>query len=183
MAAHWWAPALRGVLAILFGLIALVWPGITLLALVLVFAAYAVVNGVVTLMQAARGHTGRSRAWIGVSGLISLLVGLIAFLWPGITALALLLVIAFWFVVTGIVEIVAAVGLRRRIEGEWVLALNGVVSVVFGLLLFVWPATGALAVVWLIGLSAVAIGVSLLVLAFRLRGGHRAGAAGPAHSV
>ncbi|GAA0389899.1 HdeD family acid-resistance protein [Microbispora corallina] len=183
VAAHWWVPAVRGVLTILFGVIAIAWPKITLLALVTIFGAYALVNGVFTLFQAARGHTGQSRGWLIFEGLVGLLAGIAAFAWPGITTLALLLVIASWFVVIGVFEIIEAIALRRQIEGEWLLALNGLVAVVFGLLLFIWPATGALAIVWLIGVSAIVFGISLIAHAFGLRGHRPRVAAGPSPVV
>ncbi|MCT9930904.1 HdeD family acid-resistance protein [Planotetraspora sp. A-T 1434] len=170
LSSNWWLLALRGALAILFGIVALVWPGITLLALVILFGAYAIVNGVFELAHAIRGTTGQSRGWLVFSGVISIIAGILAFVWPGITTLALLFVIAAWFVVTGIFEIAGAIAMRRQIEGEWLLVLSGAVLVVFGVLLFIWPASGALALVWLIGVSAIVFGVSLLILAFRVRG-------------
>jgi uncharacterized membrane protein HdeD (DUF308 family) len=171
---YWWAVALRGVAAVLFGLMALVWPGITLFALVILFGAYALVDGVFTLV-AALGRRDRadapagSRGLLIVQGVAGILLGILAFVWPGITALALLYLIAAWAVVTGVLEIVAAVRLRRELRREWLLALSGALSVVFGVLLVIWPAAGVLTLVVLIGVSAIVFGVTLLMLGVRLR--------------
>jgi uncharacterized membrane protein HdeD (DUF308 family) len=168
---YWWAVVLRGAAALIFGLVALIWPQITLLALVIVFGAYAVVDGVLALGSAITG--GRtivgSRGWLAVEGALGIIAGVVAFVWPGITALVLLWLIGFWALVTGILEIVAAVRLRREIRGEWMLVLSGALSVLFGILLLVWPASGALAVVFLIGLYAILFGVAFVVLGLRLR--------------
>jgi len=170
---HWWAVALRGVAAILFGVLALVWPGITVFALVIVFGAYALVDGAFTLAAAfgdrGGGSTPGSRAWLVARGTAGILTGIIAAVWPGITALALLWVIAIWAVVTGVFDIVAAIQLRKQLQREWLLALSGAFSVLFGVLLVVWPATGVLTLVLLIGIAAITFGVTLLMLGLRLR--------------
>jgi uncharacterized membrane protein HdeD (DUF308 family) len=167
---RWWVVALRGVAAVIFGILALVWPGITLGALVLLFGAYALVDGVFALWTAATGGPAASgrRPWLVLEGVAGVAAGILTFVWPGITALALLAVIAAWAFVTGVLEIVAAVRLRREIEGEWLLVLSGVLSVVFGILLIIDPAAGALAVTWLIGAYAIVFGAILLGLATRL---------------
>jgi uncharacterized membrane protein HdeD (DUF308 family) len=171
---YWWVVAVRGVAAVLFGLMALVWPGITVFALVLLFGAYAMVDGVFTLVAAFGGRDrvdarSGSRGLLIAQGIAGILLGVLAFVWPGITALALLWVIAAWAVVTGVLEIVAAVRLRRELRREWLLALSGALSVLFGLLLVIWPAAGALTLVVLIGVSAVVFGATLLALGIRLR--------------
>ena len=167
---RWWVVALRGVAAVIFGILALVWPGITLGALVLLFGAYALVDGVCALWTAATGGPAASgrRPWLVLEGVAGVAAGIVTFVWPGITALALLAVIAAWALVTGVLEIVAAIRLRREIEGEWLMVLSGVLSVVFGILLFINPAAGALAVTWLIGAYAIVFGAVLLGLAMRL---------------
>jgi uncharacterized membrane protein HdeD (DUF308 family) len=172
---NWWAVALRGVAAILFGLAALVWPQITLYALVLLFGAYSLVDGAFTLVAAfGRGARPGGRGWLIARGVAGIAVGVLTFVWPGITALALLWVIAVWAVVTGVLEIVAAVRLRRELRNEWLLALSGALTVIFGVLLVVWPASGILALITLIGSFALVFGVLLMVLAVRLyRHGHR----------
>jgi uncharacterized membrane protein HdeD (DUF308 family) len=178
LARHWWVVALRGVAAILFGLMTLVWPAITLFVLVVLFGAYVLVDGILAL-TAAFGRSDRAaarraggRGWLIADGIASILIGVVAFVWPGITAVALLWVIAAWAVVTGVLEIVAAVRLRRELHREWLLALSGVFSVLFGILLVVWPAAGALALITLIGVAAIVYGVTLTALGIRLRMRH-----------
>ncbi len=167
----WRGVALRGVAAVVFGALALVWPAITLDALVLLFGVYALVDAVGLFAALARGapEARARRTTLVAEGLLSLAAAVVAFLWPDITALALLYVIAAWAVLTGIVEIVAAVRLRREIQGEWLLALSGALSLVFAAVLVVRPRAGALAITWVIGLYAVLFGGALLALAWRLR--------------
>jgi uncharacterized membrane protein HdeD (DUF308 family) len=169
LADTWWLVALRGVAAVLFGILALVWPGITLLTLVFLYGAYAIINGVLELVQAfARPKTSRRGALI-FEGIISIAAGVIAFIVPGITALALLLLIAAWAIICGIFEIVTAVRLRKVIANEWLMIFAGVVSLALGVLLVLQPAVGALAMVWWIGGFAIAFGILLVALSFRLR--------------
>jgi uncharacterized membrane protein HdeD (DUF308 family) len=170
MSRDWWLIALQGVAAIVFGVVALVWPGITLLALVFLFGAYAIVDGVLALIRGLRREGGGPDWWQVVSGVVGIAAGVIAFVIPGITAYALLLLVAAWAIVSGGLEVVAAYQFRRVIRHEWLLALDGVVTIIFGLILIVFPIAGALAVVWLIGAFAIVSGVILLVAAFRLRG-------------
>ncbi len=171
---HWWMVALRGVLAILFGLATFPWPALSLAALVLLFGAYALVDGAFAVVLGIRAHGQRERWWaLVLEGLIGMAVGGSTFIWPAITALTLLYLIAFWAIVTGAFEIGAAIRLRKLIEGEWLLGISGALSVLFGLLLVVMPGAGALAVLWLIGFYAIIFGVLLIGLGFRLRGlGH-----------
>lgn len=176
LTSRWWVPVVRGVAAITFGILALVAPTIGLLALVVMWGAYALVDGVFNLAYAVRaGRAGRRWGWFIIEGIISVAAGVITFGYPGITAIALLIVIAAWAVVTGILEIVAAIELRRVISGEWLLALSGVLSIVFGVLLFANPFVGALAVVWLIGTYAILFGLMLIGLGVRIRRWGRAG--------
>lgn len=170
MTHNWWAVALRGVIAILFGVTAFVWPGLTLEILVLFFGAYAVVDGVFAIIAAFTNRAGHDRWWVLLlEGLVGIAAGLIAFLRPGLATLALLLVIAAWAIVTGILEIAAAIRLREEIQGEWLLALSGIASLVFGVLLILFPSTGALTITLLIGAYAIVFGVTLLALGLRLR--------------
>jgi uncharacterized membrane protein HdeD (DUF308 family) len=176
LARNWWALALRGLLAIVFGLIALLAPGLTLVALVIVFGAYALVDGVFGVVAAVRAAEAHHRwIWLLVEGLAGVAAGIITFVWPGITAVALLYLIAVWALVTGVLELIAGVHLRGHLASEWMLLLGGAASIVFGILLIVHPFVGALAVLWLIGIYAIVFGVLLLLLAFRLR--RHAGAA------
>ena len=165
VAKNWWLILLRGLAAIAFGLVCFVVPVIGLLAMVLLYGVYALVDGTSAMIWGSRSH------WpaMVVVGAISVLSGLIALFWPGITALALLYVIAAWAIVRGVAEIYAAVHLRRRIENEWLLALSGVASVVFGVLIALFPGAGALSVLWLIGSLAIVFGIFVVLLAVRLR--------------
>ena len=169
---NWWLVALRGLAAIVFGVLAFVWPAITLWALVLLFGAYMLVDGIFAIVAAVRAAGREARWWLLlIEGVLGVLAGLVAAFWPGLTALALLYFVAAWAIVTGILEIAGAIRLRREIEGEWALGLSGALSLLFGVLLVVIPApAGLLSLVWLIGAYALAFGVLLLVLAFRLRG-------------
>ena len=172
LARYWWVIGLRGLAAILFGVLAFVWPGMTLAVLVLLFGAYALVDGVLTLIAAFRGGV-QHRIVMLVEGVVSVLTGLAAFVWPGLTALVLLYIIAFWAIVTGVLEIVAAIRVRRAISNELGLVIGGVLSVVFGVVLLIAPGAGALAVIFLIGAYAVVFGIALLGLAWRLREHHQ----------
>ncbi|MBX3013117.1 MAG: HdeD family acid-resistance protein [Caldilineaceae bacterium] len=169
-AQNWWAVVLRGVLAILFGLSAMFWPGITLAALVLMYGAYAMADGLFAVVAAIMNRTHGQRWWTLLEGLVGIAAGFIAFLWPGLTTFALLYLIAAWAIVTGIFEIVAAIELRREITGEWMLVANGVLSVLFGLLVTFFPGAGALGIVWLIALYAWIFGLLMLMLGFQMRG-------------
>ncbi|MGH8604347.1 MAG: HdeD family acid-resistance protein [Gammaproteobacteria bacterium] len=176
LARNWWAMALRGLCALLFGAVIFVWPGISLFALVLMFGVYTLLDGVCTMVSTIRSDKREKRWWLFLlQGIAGIIVGIMAFIWPGITALALLYIIAAWAIVTGIFEIVAAVQLRKEIEGEWLLGLSGIASVVFGALLVGFPGAGALAVLWIIGAYSILLGILLMILAFRLRqrNGHR----------
>jgi uncharacterized membrane protein HdeD (DUF308 family) len=171
LARNWWALVLRGVVAVLFGLAAFFWPGITLLALVFLFGAYALVNGIFAILAGVTGADRNSRWWVLIlEGILGIAIAVVTVLWPGITALTLLYLIAAWAVITGTLEIVAAIRLRREIDNEWLLGLSGVVSVLFGLYIAAFPAGGALAVVWLIGAYAILWGILLIALGLRLRG-------------
>jgi uncharacterized membrane protein HdeD (DUF308 family) len=166
---NWWVVVLRGVLAILFGLLAFFMPGITLAALVLLFGAWALVDGVFAIVSATRRQAGQPWWALVIKGVAGIGAGIITIFWPGITALSLLLIIAAWAIVSGAFEIVAAVRLRRQLEGEWLLVLAGLASIVFGTLLIVSPGAGALALVWVIGAYAVVFGLLFTVLGVRLR--------------
>jgi len=167
---NWWLLALRGLCAVLFGILAFIWPGITLLGMVFMFGAYALVNGILSFVVAARSPRGYPRfGSLIFEGILSVLAGVIAFVVPGITALALLALVAAWAIVTGIMEIVVAVRLRKVIRNEWLLILAGLASLAFGVLLFLRPAPGVLVLIWWIGAFALVFGVLLISLAFRLR--------------
>jgi uncharacterized membrane protein HdeD (DUF308 family) len=166
---RWWLVALRGLAAIAFGILAFIWPGVTLSVLVLLFGAYAIVDGVLALYTAVR--SGGKQIWAPLlEGIVGIVAGLVAFSLPGLTALTLVFVIAAWAILTGVMEVIAAVRLRQVISNEWALIFSGVLSVLFGALLVAQPGAGALALIWLIGIYAVIFGVAMLAFAWRLRG-------------
>lgn len=167
---NWSALALRGVIAIVFGILAFLMPGLTLGVLVLLFAAYAIVDGVSHLVTGIRQRSGDKPDGLMIfGGIAGIAAGLIAAILPGITALFLLALIGAWAIVTGTAEIMAAYRLRKVIRGEWLLALDGIISIAFGLYVWIFPGAGAIAIVWLIAAFAIASGVILLMLAFRMR--------------
>jgi uncharacterized membrane protein HdeD (DUF308 family) len=171
LAQYWWLIALRGLAAIVFGIIAFIWPGPTIGALVLLFGAYALVDGIATIVMAVSHRQQNDRWWVLLlEGLAGVILGVLTFIWPGVTAVVLLYFIAAWALVTGIFEIVAAIRLRKEIEGEWVLGLSGLASVIFGLILVFRPGAGALALIWVIAAYAIIFGVLLIYLAFKVRG-------------
>ena len=164
----WWALLLRGIAAVLFGLAALFWPNETLWVLIVFFGAYALVSGAFAI---AAGIADSSRRWLLITeGVLGVVAGLIAFFWPGLTALVLLYVIAGWAIFTGILEIMTAISLRREIDNEWIMILGGALSVLFGVLLAVLPGVGLLSLTWLIGIYALIFGVAFIVLGFKIRG-------------
>jgi uncharacterized membrane protein HdeD (DUF308 family) len=166
---NWWLVLLRGVAGILFGIITFVAPGISLAALVLLFGAYAFADGVLAIATAIRRRSA-DRWWLLLlEGIAGIAAGVVTLLWPGITALALLYLIAAWALVTGVFEIAAAIRLRKVITGEWLLALSGILSIGLGVLLVLAPGPGALALVIWIGAYAFVFGILLVALGFRLR--------------
>ena len=166
---NWWALALRGVLAMLFGVIAFVLPGVTLAVLIALFGAYALVDGFLSIVAGVKAAEHHERfgslLWRGIVGIAA---GLAALALPAVTAIVLTLIIGVWAIVTGVLEIVAAVHLHRA-HGEWLLIMNGVLSVVFGLALVVAPGFGLLTLVWIVGGYAIFFGLIMLTLAVRLR--------------
>jgi uncharacterized membrane protein HdeD (DUF308 family) len=168
---NWWMYALRGLVAVIFGIVALTRPGQTLQALVLLFGAFALVDGTLNVFAGLSSAPFFDRWWaVLLVGVVGVVIGLLTFFWPNITALVLLYFIAAWALITGIFEIVAAIQLRRVITGEWMLILGGLLSILFGILLFVFPGTGAVSLIWLIGIYAIVFGISEIIFAFRLRG-------------
>lgn len=187
LARFWWAFAIRGVAAIIFGILAIVWPGTTFYVLTLLFGAYALVDGIFAIAGAVRRfEQRRPGGWLLFEGIAGVIFGVLAFFFTALTAQALLYLIAAWAVITGTLEIAEAIELRLVLENEWVLILSGAASVVFGALMFFFPAAGLVAVTWVIGIFAVIFGGLELWLAWRLRGmlqGGSAPAAPPIRSV
>lgn len=166
---NWWMLLLRGIIAIVFGLCAFLWPGLTLAVLILLWGAFALVDGVIAVIEG-----GRVRWWsILFFGVLAIAAGLFALLQPGITALALLFVIAIWAIARGILEIVAAIRLRKELTNEWLLVLSGLLSIGLGVLFVMFPGAGILSLLWLLGAYALVAGILMIVLSFRLRGARR----------
>ena len=171
LAENWWLLLLRGIAAIAFGILAFGWPGLTLLALTLMWGIYAIADGVLALWAAIASKGGEiaPRWWLAIVGIAGVIAGLLTFVWPGMTALILLIFIASWAIVIGVLQIWGAIRLRKEIEGEWLLALSGVLWVAFGVIMFAQPGAGALALIWWIGSFAILAGCVYIALAFQLK--------------
>jgi uncharacterized membrane protein HdeD (DUF308 family) len=171
LADNWWLLLLRGLVAIAFGVIAFVWPGLTLAALTLVWGAYALADGILALWAAlaATGGDSAKRWWLALGGVASILAGLVAFFYTGMTALVLLMFIAAWAIVIGMILIWGAIELWKVLDDAWLIGLNGALAIAFGVLVVARPGDGAVAVVWMIGWFAVVFGILHVALAFRLR--------------
>jgi uncharacterized membrane protein HdeD (DUF308 family) len=183
LAKNWWSLVIRGLIAILLGILTLAWPGITVGALVILFGAYALIDGIVNIAGAWRASQAHER-WgvLVIEGVVGIAAALVTFAWPAITAIVLVYVIAAWAIVTGIFEIAAAVRLRKHISGEWLLGLAGVASIIFGVLLMAAPLVGALVIAIWIGVYALIFGAMLVGLGLRLRAWSR-GSGGAAAAV
>jgi uncharacterized membrane protein HdeD (DUF308 family) len=170
VARDWWVFAVRGIAALVFGILAFIWPETTLTVLVVLFGAYVLVDGISLLIALARGDAlARRHAWaVGIMGALGIVAGIVTFAWPELTALSLLYLVALWAIAMGAFQVIAAVVLRRELEGEFWMALGGVASIVFGAFLVASPGAGLLSLVWLVGLWSVVFGVSSLGLAYRL---------------
>jgi len=169
LAKNWWLLLLRGIAAIIFGVLAFAWPGVTLLTLILFYGAFALVDGVLAIIAAITGGAPGPRWWLAIVGLLGIAAGLLTFLMPGLSALVLLFFIAGWAIATGVFQIIGAIQLRKEIDNEWFLILGGIISVLFGIGVMLAPGAGALALIWVIGTYALIIGVLLIALAFRLK--------------
>ncbi len=172
MARDWWVYAVRGVAAIIFGIAALVWPGPTLEVLVYMFGALAFTDGVASLVALARGEVlARRHAWAtGLSGVFGIVISIVTLFYPGMTALTLLYMVAFWAITTGVLGIVAAIEMRKLIEGEGWIIFGGLISIAFGTLLIAFPGSGLLSLVWMFGVYAIVFGFWSLGVAHRLHG-------------
>ena len=167
---NWWLYAVRGLVAVIFGTLALIWPEQAKVVLVLLFGAYVLVDGSFAIIAGIASYRYFELWWaVLLEGVAGIIVGLLTFFWPNITGLVLVYFVAAWALITGVFEIWAASQLRRLIMGEWALIVSGLLSILFGVLLFVFPGAGAVSVVWLIGIYAIVFGISLIALAFRLR--------------
>lgn len=169
LARNWWLILLRGICAILFGVLTFLWPGLSLLTLVLLYGAFALADGVLSLAAAIAGDTATSRWWLAIVGLLGIAAGIVTFLWPGMTAIVLKVFIAFWAIAIGIMQIIGAIQLRKEIDNEWLLVAGGALSIAFGVILLVQPAVGALALAFTIGAYAILYGSLLVSFSLRLR--------------
>jgi uncharacterized membrane protein HdeD (DUF308 family) len=169
LAKNWWLLLLRGIAAVIFGVLAFAWPGLTLLTLILLYGAYALTDGVIAIIAAITGNAPAGRWWLAIVGILGIAVGALTFMLPGMTALILLYTIAGWAVATGVLQIIGAIRLRKEIDNEWLLILSGAISVLFGLSIVAKPGAGAVALVWVIGTYAIIAGVLYIGLAFRLK--------------
>jgi uncharacterized membrane protein HdeD (DUF308 family) len=167
---NWWLFLLRGFAAIMFGILSLIWPGISLVTLILLYGAYALVDGACALFAGIFGTSAIApRWWLVIVGLLGIAVGIATFVWPGITALILLFFIAGWAIATGIFQIIGAIQVRKEIDNEWWLILNGFLSVLFGIAIFVMPGAGAVALFWVIAFYAILYGILMVGFAFSVR--------------
>jgi uncharacterized membrane protein HdeD (DUF308 family) len=169
LARNWWLILLRGLAAIIFGLLTFAWPGLTLVTLVLLYGAFSFLDGIFSIIAAVKGGTPMPRWWLALVGLLGIGVGVITVLWPQITGFVLLLFIAGWAIASGVLQIIGAIKLRKEMEGEWLLIASGVLSVLFGIGVILFPGAGALSLALVIGAFAVAYGVLLIGFALRLK--------------
>ena len=169
LARYWWLILLRGIAAIIFGVLGFAFPGVALATLVLVFGAFTLVDGVLSLGHAIMGGNVGSRWWLALIGVLGILVGLMAFVQPAYFALVLLVFMASWAIVLGVFQIIGAIRLRKEIDNEWAIGLSGALSVLFGVVLLINLAAGAIALIWLIATYAVVFGILLVMAAFKLK--------------
>ncbi|HUO92184.1 MAG TPA: HdeD family acid-resistance protein [Rhizomicrobium sp.] len=169
LAKNWWAFAIRGLLGVLFGIIAFAWPGVTMLSLVIVFAAYAITDGVFAIIAAVRAASHHERWTLFLlEGIVGIVAGVLAFMWPGLTVIVFVTLVAFWALLSGGLMLAAAFRLDTH-HGRWWFALGGVASIIYGVLLLIAPVIGALVLTWWIGAYALVFGIAMLIAAFRLR--------------
>jgi uncharacterized membrane protein HdeD (DUF308 family) len=170
LADYWWTLVVRGVLAILFGIVAWIWPGLTVTVLAVLFGAWLFADGILGIVSSFVNRNRVDSVWpFVIGGLVNIIAGIVVLLWPGLSAMALMYFIAAWAILTGIFAIVAAIQLRKRIENEWAIGLTGLLSIVFGVLTMIFPGTGAVTLVWVIGIYAIVFGIGLIAAGFRLR--------------
>ncbi len=169
LANNWWLVLLRGLAAIAFGLIAMTWPGITLIFLLVCYGAYALADGVIALIAACTGGTIAPRWWLVLVGLLGLAAGIVTLAYPGLTAVVMLNFLAIWCVIRGVLEIIGAVTLRKEIDNEWMLILSGILSIIVGAFLIAQPGIGIVVLIWTLGAFGIAFGLLFVGFAIRLR--------------
>jgi uncharacterized membrane protein HdeD (DUF308 family) len=169
LARNWWLILLRGICAVIFGVLTFAWPGVTLAVLVLFYGAFALVDGILALAAAIGGGAPAPRWWLALVGLAGVAAGIVTFMMPGLTALVLLYFIAFWAIAIGVMQAVGAIRLRKEIDNEWMLVASGIISILFGIILLAMPGAGALGLLFVIGAYAIIHGIMLIALSMRLR--------------
>jgi uncharacterized membrane protein HdeD (DUF308 family) len=171
MIRNWWAFILRGAIAVIFGILAFFWPGITIAALVFLFGFYVLLDGIFAVYSAIRA-LGKGQSWffLVIEGILGIVAGIITIVWPAITALVLVFIIGFWAILTGVMEIMTAIRLRREITNEWALGIAGAISIIFGIIMLIWPGSALLSFAWLIGLFAILFGISFIAIGWRFKG-------------
>ena len=169
LAKNWWVLLLRGIVSILFGVLAFAMPGLTLFTLIIMYGVYAAADGVLALVAAFQGGTMAPRWWLALVGILGLAAAAATFFYPQITAIILIMFIGAWAIAHGVLEIVGAIQLRKEIDNEWLLGLGGAISIIFGVFVIAQPGAGALALVWLIGAYSIAFGIVLVAFSLRLR--------------
>lgn len=168
---HWWQIALRGLIALIFGVLVLAWPGISILVFAIIFGAFVFVDGIFTLVAAINYKAGAGRrTWLFIRGIAGIIVGLITFFWPAITALALFLIVAAWALVTGVMELAFAFTANKSAAIRWMFAVSGILSLILGGLMLANPILGLRVIMWIIGVYAILAGILLIILGSRLRG-------------
>ena len=172
LAKYWWLILLRGIAAIVFGILAFIWPGITLLTLILFYGAFALVDGVLALAHAIMGGNVGSRWWLALVGVAGIAAGLVTFFMPGLTALVLLFFIAGWAIALGVFQIIGAIRLRKEIDNEWLIGLSGALSILIGIILLAAPGPAILGLIWLIASCSIVFGIMLVMEAFKLKKHH-----------
>lgn len=169
LARNWWLILLRGICAVIFGILTFIWPGLTLLTLVLFYGAFSLLDGVFSIAAAVKGGAAIPRWWLALLGVLGIGVGVITLLWPQITGVVLLMFIAGWAIASGVLQIYGAISMRKEIEGEWLLIASGILSVIFGVFLIMFPGAGALSLALVIGAFAVAYGILIIGFSLRLK--------------
>lgn len=170
--AHWWAFLVRGIIAVLFGLVCFFLTGAALYALVLLIPIFFVLDGILMITGAIRSSSASQTGqwwWQILGGVAGIAVGVVMFLWPGITALTLAIFVAAWAIITGAFELATAIRLRTALPNEWLWIVNGILSILLGILIFIFPGAGLVALVWLLGFYALLAGIAMIALSFRLK--------------
>jgi len=169
-AKHWWGILVRGIIALIFGILVLAWPAIAIAVFVIFFGAYILVDGIFTLVSAINYKAGAgSRTWLYIRGIAGIIAGLFALIFPAIAAVALVILVAAWALVTGVMELVFAFKANQDTAIRWMFAISGILSLILGILMVAKPLLGALVIVWVIGAYAVLAGILLIILSVRLR--------------